>query len=138
MFASGEVLRDRYKLQRCLGGHPGRETWLVQDLQTERPTVVKLLLFGGPIQWQDIRLFEREADILQQLHHARIPLYCDRFTLARSNGPTYLAVVQDYIAGESLQECCDRGVRFQESELRDIAGQILAVLEYLHQHQPPI
>lgn len=138
MFAAGEVLRDRYELQRCLGGHPGRETWLVQDLQAKRPAVVKLLLFGGPIQWQDIRLFEREADILQQLHHERIPPYCDRFTLDKSNGPTYLALVQEYIVGESLQECCDRGLRFQESELHDIANQILAVLEYLHQHQPPV
>ena len=138
MFASGEVLCDRYGLQRCLGGHPGRETWLARDLQTERPVVVKLLLFGGPIQWQDIRLFEREADILQQLQHERIPPYCDRFTLENDNGPTYLALVQAYIAGESLQERCALGLRFRERELRDIASQILAVLEYLHQHQPPI
>lgn len=137
MFEPGQTVRDRYQLQRRLGENPGRETWLAQDLQTQQSVVVKLMLFGGPIQWQDIRLFDREADILQQLQHERIPPYHDRFTLDDCE-PTYLGLVQAYIEGESLQDCCDRGVRFRESELQAIARQILAVLEYLHQHQPPI
>ena len=137
MFATNRILKDRYQLQRRLSDRPGRETWLAQDLDAKQPVVVKLLLFGGPIQWQDIRLFEREAKILEQLEHPAIPTYCCHFSLEDCR-PTYLGLVQAYIAGESLQECLDGGQHFREKDLQAIAEGILAVLTYLHKHQPPI
>ena len=137
MFAPGQILRDRYELQRCLRENPGRETWLAQDLQAKEPVVVKLLLFGGPVQWQDIRLFEREVEVLEQLDRPRIPAYRDRFSL-EDRTPTYLGLVQEYVKGESLQECLDRGRHFQEKDLQAIAKQVLDILIYLHELQPPI
>lgn len=56
------VLRDRYRIQSLLGRQTGRRTLLANDLQTGLSVVVKLLLFGSDFSWDDLKLFEREAD----------------------------------------------------------------------------
>ncbi len=43
---TGQVLRDRYRIERQLGQKTGRKTFLAFDLQTELPVVIKLLLFN--------------------------------------------------------------------------------------------
>ena len=75
MWEAGQVICDRYQLREQLGNNVGRQTWLAEDLESETTelVIVKLLTFGGNIQWDDVRLFEREAKILQQLNHDRIP-----------------------------------------------------------------
>ena len=71
MWEAGQVIKSRYQLRDQLGHNTGRQTWLAQDLasETSELVIVKLLTFGGNIQWDDVRLFEREAQILQQLNH---------------------------------------------------------------------
>lgn len=137
MFESGQILKERYQLRNCLGEHPGCETWLALDLQVNELVVVKLLLFGGPMLWQDICLFEREVEVLAQLDHPYIPAYYDHFSLD-DRTPTYLGLVQAYIVGESLQDCLARGHHFQEKDLQEIADRVLEILIYLHKHQPSI
>ena len=62
-----EVINQRYQLERQLGQNAGRETWLAKDLQQENEmVVVKLLAFGGNVQWEDLKLFEREANVLKK------------------------------------------------------------------------
>ena len=36
---------------------------------------------GGEVQWDDPKLFEREAQVLKQLDHPRIPQYRDYFSI---------------------------------------------------------
>jgi len=78
MLETARVLQDRYRLDRALGKAAGRQTWLATDLTCQEAVVVKLLTFSDQVQWDNLRLFEREAAILKQLDHPRIPQYCDR------------------------------------------------------------
>jgi serine/threonine protein kinase len=68
----GTILNDRYQLLQILGRKPGRRTWQAMDLQMAQPVVVKLLLFGMDFEWEALKLFEREAQILQALDHPAI------------------------------------------------------------------
>lgn len=72
MLNPGETINQRYQLQSKLGRNAGRQTWLAKDLKSaeDNLVVVKLLAFGGDVQWADLKLFEREAQILQQLEHS--------------------------------------------------------------------
>ena len=79
---------------------------------------------------------KREAKILQNLSHPRIPKYIEYFTLERDYN--YFALVQSYIPGHSLQNLLDRGKRFTELDLRSFATQILEILSYLHQLNPRV
>ncbi len=135
---ANDILRDRYQLQRPLGRAPGRQAcWLAHDLSTTppQPVVVKLLAFNE-MQWDDLKLFEREAQVLQQLQHPQIPRYRDAFTIGEP--PNWFGLVQDYIPGKSLKQWLDAGKRLSEKQIRQIAINLLHLLRYLHELNPPI
>lgn len=132
----GTILNERYRLQEQLGDSPNRQTFLSEDIQTKEPVVVKLLKVSNAVSWDDLKLFEREAKILQQIHHPHIPTYLDFFPL-ESQG-YWFALVQSYIPGQSLQSVIEQRSRLPESEIRRIARQVLPILDYLHHLQPPI
>ncbi len=135
-----QILQNRYQIQRQLGNNGVRQTWLATDLQAtdvdNSLVVVKLLAFGGTVQWDDLKLFEREAQILKQLNHPRIPRYLDYFCV--DDRTLWFGLVQEYIPGESLKEQLNAGKRFSQKEVRKIAVEILKILMYLHELNPTV
>lgn len=135
-----QILHDRYQIQRLLGHNGIRQTWLGKDLQATDAehslVVVKLLAFGGSVQWDDLKLFEREAQILKHLHHPRIPQYLDYFCI--DDRSLWFGLVQQYIPGESLKEKLTAGKRFTEKQGRKIAAEVLKILIYLHELNPGV
>jgi serine/threonine protein kinase len=142
MFQTNQLLHDRYQLQRRLGNTaPGRQTWLAEDhQQANQVVVVKLLVFNPEFQWDNLKLFEREAQVLANLDHPQIPQYID-FFVADSTDQTTLhwwALVQEFVPGDSLQELIDRRYKFEPAAIHDIALDILEILIYLHELSPPV
>ena len=133
----GQVLNDRYQIEKQLGQKTGRRTFLAIDLQTELPVVIKLLIFNNEFIWDDLKLFEREAETLKHLDLPAIPRYLDylEFDLPNLKG---FALVQTYIDAPSLEEVVSSGRRFTESELQELATSLLDILKYLHSLQPPV
>ena len=74
-----QILHDRYQLQSLLGRKTGRRTFLAQDLVTQENVVVKLMLFNVDFVWDDLKLFDREVEVLKSLDLAAIPQYLDSF-----------------------------------------------------------
>lgn len=139
MLQSEQILHDRYQLKRKLGHHAGRQTWLAEDIGVSPPesVIVKLLVFGGEVQWDDLKLFEREAQVLKQLNHPRIPKYRDYFSIDERT--LWFGLVQDYIPGISLKEQLNQGKHFTEDEIvYIIAVDVLSILEFLHQLNPAV
>jgi Protein kinase domain len=132
-----KILRDRYHIQSLLGRQTGRRTFLANDLQTGSPTVVKLLLFSPDFTWDELKLFEREAEVLKFLDHFAIPQYLDCFEVETELGKGF-ALVQTYIQARSLQDWIQSGRTFSEEELKAIAKQLLGILDYLHNRQPAV
>ena len=131
------ILSEGYQIQQSLGKQGGRETFLATDLQTQEQVVIKRLTFGSNLNWDLVKLFEREAQTLSTLSHPAIPDYLDFFTIDEP-GRKGFALVQSYIKGKSLQEHLDEGRRFKEKEIKKIVKAILNILEYLHQRKPPV
>jgi hypothetical protein len=137
----GQVLNDRYEIQRQLGDSAVRRTFLARDLQAQKQTqelvVVKLLTFSHSFTWDDLKLFEREAETLKYISHPAIPKYLDYFDVDLPLGKGF-ALVQSYVAGKSLQEHLKAGRTFAEDEIIQIAKDLLGILIYLHNRQPPV
>ncbi|MBW4493748.1 MAG: serine/threonine protein kinase [Oscillatoria princeps RMCB-10] len=137
-----QLLQGRYQLQKSLGYSAGRQTWLALELSENPPkqAIVKLLAFSPEMQWDEFKLFEREAQVLQNLDHPRIPKYRDYFSIDKDAGEglCWFGLVQDFIAGKSLQQMLDEGERFTETQVRSIATQVLDILIQLHGLNPPV
>jgi serine/threonine protein kinase len=130
-------LTDRYQPQTCLGRKAGRQTWLAIDQQTQQPVVIKRLTFGPDFNWDDLKLFEREAQTLKSIDHPAIPTYLDFFDLEDDKSQGF-ALVQTYIDARSIEDQVKTGRRFSEPDLKAIASQLLTILDYLHHCQPPV
>ena len=118
-----------YVVERVLAQSPHGRVYRARS--PEGATVaLKELQFASVPGAQQIDAFEREAATLKTLHHPRIPRYVASF--ADGEGVhlrLYLAA--EFIEGEALSARIARGP-FSTTELRDVAGQVLAVLVYLH------
>lgn len=138
MIQPGQMICDRYQLDRKLGHNTGRQTWLAIDGQSDSQelVVVKLLAFADGVDWQTLRLFEREAEILRQLDHPKIPQYRDYFSV--DDRVLWFGLVHSYIPGLSLKDKLIQGERFTEEQVRQIAADVLQILIYLHQLHPPV
>ena len=133
----GEVLVDRYEIRESLGKKAGRQTLLAWDQNTETLVVIKLLSFSQEFAWDDLKLFEREAETLRSLSHPLIPRYLDFFELELANAQGF-ALVQSYVEGQSLEDCLRSGHNFSEPEVKQVARSLLEILTYLHTRQPPV
>jgi serine/threonine protein kinase len=141
VLAPGKILQERYKLQQRLGRTAaGHQTWLAVDLESQEQVTLKMLAFSPEMQWEELKLFEREAQVLQALNHPRIPCYRDYFSLEREAGAglPWFGLVQDYIPGFSLQELLEKGQDFSEKKVQKIATEVLRILIYLHELSPPV
>ncbi len=137
-----QVLQGRYQLKQQLGNNAGRQTWLAVDLATtsRERVIVKLLPFSPQLHWDDLKLFEREAQVLKHLNHPCIPKYRDYFSTEPSNSSElpWFGLVQDYIEGDCLQQLLKKDKRFTQAEVKEIAIQLLEILIYLHELSPAV
>ncbi|MBD2436517.1 serine/threonine-protein kinase [Nostoc sp. FACHB-110] len=142
MLETGYVLVQRYQLKEKIGQSNSRQTWLAldQEKQPQEKVIVKLLTLTPQMQWDECKLFEREAQVLKSLNHPRIPKYRDYFRLEHlpdSRFP-WFGLVQSYIPGVSLQQLLNQGKRFTTEQVEKIAVEVLSILIYLHELNPPI
>ena len=131
------IFAPRYQLLQELAIKGGRKTFLALDTETDTKVVIKLLIFNADFRWGDLKLFEREAETLKSLDHPAIPTYLDYFDV---DSPTItgFALVQSHIDAPSLAEQTAAGRTFSEAEVKEIAFQILEILQYLHSRQPAV
>lgn len=95
------------------------------------------MLFNVDFVWDDLKLFDREVEVLKSLDLAAIPQYLDSFEADTELGKGF-ALVQTYIEARSLQDWVESGRTFSESDIKEIAKKLLDILDYLHHRQPPV
>jgi uncharacterized protein YjbI with pentapeptide repeats/serine/threonine protein kinase len=108
----------------------GRITYLANVLNSEQQVVIKEFRFansGG--DWSGFKTYQREIEVLQQLHHPRIPRYLDSFET-----PSGFGLVQEYKKAPSLAS----RYSFSLAEIQQIAISVLEILVYLQQRTPPV
>jgi serine/threonine protein kinase len=131
------ILVNRYEICQQLSKKAARQTFLAKDLHTQQLVIIKTLQFGQEFQWDDLKLFEREAKTLQNLNHPGIPKYLDYFESEIDNIKSFF-LIQTYIDAPSLEKVIRNGRKFSEVEVIELAESFLNILTYLHEQIPPI
>jgi serine/threonine protein kinase, bacterial len=130
---------DRYQILKTLGVGGMGTTYLAWD-------AAKLLVLkemnADMVEIPKAReLFEREAKILQNLHHIGIPRYYDFFVAAvggasRNENRKYLAM--ELIHGQDLDLYIVEHGTVTLAQAIDWMIQLCEILGYIHQQQPPL
>ncbi|HEY6461820.1 MAG TPA: serine/threonine-protein kinase, partial [Polyangiaceae bacterium] len=129
-----QALHDgRYVLVGSLGEGSQGHTFDGVDKREGQAVAIKRFDVRGAASWKDVDLAEREARVLQQLSHPRLPRYVDRF---EQDGALYL--VMEKIEGESLAAMRKRGQLLDEKGVLRLLQDASEVLDYLHGRSPPV
>ncbi len=134
----GQILGDRYEVERQLGKKAGRWTLKGRDLETQMAVTIKLLFIDDTLDETDLRLFKREIEALKLLHHPDTPRYLDYFEMTLPQEAQALALVQTFVEGQSLRAYLLEGERINESQAIALAHRLLAILVDLHGSKPPL
>ena len=131
MLAANEILQGRYRVTRPLGRGGMGAVYEAFDLRLSRTVAVKETFAESA---DLLRAFQREARLLANLRHPALPNILDHFV--EGDGQF---LVMEYIAGHDLaQMLARRGTPFPVPDVLRWADELLAVVEYLHDHRPPV
>jgi eukaryotic-like serine/threonine-protein kinase len=132
-----DIINNKYQIISLLGEGGMAKTYSAFDLNNNQKVAIKVVSFTEAKDWKILELFEREAKILATLNHPFIPYYLDYFYLDTENNRTFY-LIQELIEGNSLGNLVKQGWRIAETEIKDIAIQILEILNYLHNLETPV
>ncbi|GEM_PF-3206250 len=96
---------------------------------------IKCLRLSGDLADGRVR---REAEVLESLDHPNVPACLGYMEATAPDGQPWFFLIQEYVAGDSLQDRIDHGVTMSDAEARSFLREMLQTLEYLHDQQPPV
>jgi WD40 repeat protein len=124
-----DIIAGRYRIIRGIGCGKFGAVYQVEDVYNPD----SLLAVKESFDAENIRMFEREFEVLQNLQHPNLPRYEAMFV---SDGSGYL--VMEFIPGQSLADVLNQLGAVPEVLVLSYLVQIYDVLEYLHTRTPPI
>ena len=122
----GDVVGD-YRVIDVAGSGGMGAVYKIEHVITRRIEAMKLLPPGTSNDPEHIQRFEREIQVQARLHHPNIVALYN----AVRDGDS-IALVMEFVEGESLQRMMERGPLPVETAL-DFAGQVLHALAYAHE-----
>lgn len=139
---TGEVLRNRYRIQRIIGQGGMGCIYLADDQRLEgRQCALKEVehdrSLSPELMRQGREQFLREATVLARLDHPNLPKVSDYFSVGSRD---YL--VMDFVPGKDLRtlmlEARQNNTFLAENDVLNWANQLADALSYLHNQDPPI
>ncbi len=121
---TGELLKDRYRLERTLGRGGMAAVWLGHDEVLDRPVAVKVLADTIASDPGFVTRFRREATTLAGLSH---PNLVGVYDFSEEGERPYL--VMQFVPGENLAERLERGAGVDRAKL---ARELLEALDHTH------
>jgi len=139
---AGDILKERYKIQRFISRGGMGQIYQAEDLRLEgRICAVKEVQLDASLppetKRQTREQFQIEANVLARLDHPNLPKVSDIFSEGQND---YL--VMDFVPGKDLRtlmvETRQKNEFLPEKKVLAWAKQLSDALAFLHQQDPPI
>lgn len=124
MIGVGDTLNNRYELLSLEGEGGMASVYKAQDLKLKRTVAIKVLRAGEEAN----EAFQREAQAAAGIPHPNIVAVYD---IGQDGETAY--IVMEYVQGSTLQELIHAEAPFRVGHALDIAAQICAAVEFIHQ-----
>jgi len=130
--SQGRVLKDRYRIAKCLGKSAFGAVYRAWDLNVHGSCAIEEIIdSGGNAQ----EIFALRASQISNIQHPGIPKILDAFSLIGQGH--YL--VSEFVDGQNLQDIFDQEDRpLNETVIIPWLYQACDILTVLHDEQPPI
>ncbi len=128
-YEEGQLIDGRYRVLSKLGEGGMADVYLARDETLGRQVAVKVLLPRFADDRQFVERFRREAQAAAGLNHPNIVSVYDRGQV----GSTYY-IVMEYLRGETLKDFIRRHGRLAPREAIDMALELLAAVQFAHEH----
>ena len=127
VFQPGQVVGDRYRVVRKIGGGGMADVYLCEDLTLGRRVAIKVLLQRYLNDATFVERFRREAKAAAGLNHTNLVSIYD---WGEVEGTYY--IVMEYVEGETLKDVIRRRGRLGGNDAVAVSLQLLAAVEYAH------
>ena len=134
---ANDIIARRYRIVTALGKGGMGITYEAEDLTNYQRVALKVVSLREAKDWKILELFEREAKVIANLHHPQIPKYFNYFYIDTKQDRRFY-LIRELVWGNSLATWVEKGWHPTETEVKQVAIQILEILSYLHQLNPPI
>ena len=127
VFQPGQVVGDRYRVVRKLGGGGMADVYLCEDLTLGRNVAIKVLLQRYLNDPTFVERFRREAKAAAGLNQQNLVSIYD---WGEVDGTYYIAM--EYVEGETLKDLIRRRGRLSGNEAVLVGMQLLAAIDFAH------
>src|SRR3954453_19077544 len=128
----GQILDDKYRLERLLGQGGMGAVYLATHLGTERFVALKLIAPQFMRNEEFVERFKREARAAGRLRHPNVVDVTD-FGFARAEGNTVAYLVMEYLDGCTLGDVLAEEGRLPLDWAVDILEQVCSAVHEAHQ-----
>lgn len=129
---TGEVLDEKYRIERELGQGGMGAVYLATHLGTGRPVAVKVITPQFMMNDEFVERFRREAKAAGRLHHPNVVNVTD-FGFAHIDGQRIAYLVMEYLDGCTLADVLAEESQLPIDWVVDILDQTSSAIEEAHQ-----
>jgi eukaryotic-like serine/threonine-protein kinase len=122
---SGELVDERYRLDRKIGSGGMADVWLAEDTELDRQVAIKILHDNFAQDSEFVQRFQREAQAAAGLQHPNVVGIFDRGAF---DGTYFIAM--EYVDGPSLKDLVKGGM--SPKDAIDFTRQILTAARFAH------
>lgn len=127
------IINGRYELLKLIGKGAITSVYLAMDKELNIPCAVKISKLSSVNNSDFAReSVSKEAQTIRLFNHPAIPKVIDIV-----EAPQYIAVVQEYVQGETLNDIIENFSPQPVERVIDWAKQVCDILSYLHSFNPP-
>lgn len=130
---TGEVLDEKYRIERELGRGGMGSVYLATHLGTERPVAVKVIAPQFMMNDEFVERFRREAKAAGRMHHPNVVNVTD-FGFAHVEGDRIAYLVMEYLDGCTLADILAEESQLPIEWVADIIEQTCSAVDEAHQH----